>query len=61
MTELTLLHSPDAEKGLIGAVIIDPNAYKSLNVQPEDFYLLPHMVLWSAMANYTMLARRWIY
>ena len=51
MSELNLLHSPDAEKGLIGAVIIDPNAYKSLNVQPEDFYLIQHKVLWSAIGE----------
>lgn len=51
MNELTTLHSEEAEKGLIGAVIIDPNAFKSLNVAPEDFYLLKHKVLWSVIGE----------
>lgn len=43
-------HSEDAERALLGSVLIDPAAYytAAATLSPEDFYLYRHRLIWEA-------------
>jgi replicative DNA helicase len=44
-------YSQEAEEAVIGAVLINPNAFLTVAsfLQPEDFYLLRHSYIWQAL------------
>ena len=43
-------HSEEAERGVIGSVLLDPTRLDGLNLKPSDFYDRKHQVLWEAIA-----------
>jgi len=45
------LFSADAEKAVIGAVLIDPRIITKLDIQPEDFYLIRNQYIYDAMQS----------
>jgi replicative DNA helicase len=44
-------HSPNAEKSVIGSLLIDPEAIKDLNLAPEAFYLEVHRIIYGALLD----------
>lgn len=39
-------HSIEAERGLVGSILINPSALISIDVKPEDLYLHRHRYIW---------------
>lgn len=42
------IYSLDAEKAVLGAVLINPEIFKTIDLQASDFYLDHHKQIWSA-------------
>jgi replicative DNA helicase len=40
-----------AERALIGSVLIDPNQYRRINITALDFYQIKHQIIWTAIAE----------
>jgi replicative DNA helicase len=49
----TIPHNREAEEAVVGAVLINPEAYLDLAqfLQPEDFYIVRHRWIWEAFAR----------
>ena len=45
------IFSVEAEKSVIGSVLINPEVYKTLDLQPADFYQQKHQQLWAAFQD----------
>jgi len=41
-------HSREAEEALVGAVLKWPDDFDAIDVEPEDFYILRHRMIWQA-------------
>ena len=48
------IYSPEAEKAVLGAVLINPEVFKTLDLRESDFYLDPHKRIWSAYQEIVM-------
>ena len=46
-------YSQDAERGLIGGLLINPTAYSTLDLAASDFYLERHQWIWRAFGRIT--------
>lgn len=44
-------HSPNAERAVIGSLIINPEAIKSLGLATDDFYIETHRMIYAAMLD----------
>ena len=42
-------HSSEAEMSVLGAVLLDNDSYHKLDLQPDDFYVTSHRVLFAAL------------
>ena len=42
------IYSMDAEKAVLGAVLINPEVFKSIDLRDADFYRVEHQELWRA-------------
>lgn len=51
MMETLYPFSEDAEKAIIGAVIINPQLYFSLALEPAHFYIHKHKFIWSSLGQ----------
>ncbi|HEY5158616.1 MAG TPA: DnaB-like helicase N-terminal domain-containing protein, partial [Anaerolineales bacterium] len=49
----TIPHNREAEEAVVGAVLINPEAYLDLAqfLQPDDFYIVRHRWIWEAFAR----------
>jgi len=47
------IYSPEAEMALIGSIIINPELFKSIDIQAGDFYISTHREIWSAFQSLT--------
>ena len=50
---LQIPYSQDAERGLIGGLLINPAAYATLDLKASDFYLERHQWIWRAFGRIT--------
>jgi replicative DNA helicase len=52
-TTASIPHNREAEEAVVGAVLINPEAYLDLAqfLQPEDFYIVRHRWIWEAFAR----------
>jgi replicative DNA helicase len=41
----------DAERALLGSVLMDPEMFRKINLSPEDLYILRHRYVWVAMRD----------
>lgn len=48
---LELLYNEDAEKSLIGSVIIEPSNYQTANISEEHFFIKRNGIIWKAVGN----------
>lgn len=44
-------HDRDAERAIIGAVLTAPKLFASIELQPADFYLPAHELIWESLAE----------
>lgn len=52
MSEIAQIpHSPNAEKAVIGSLLINPESIKNLGLVSEDFYIETHRVIFDAMLD----------
>lgn len=53
LTESLDLYMEDAEKAVVGSVLVDPSVFVTLNglLAPSDFFLLRHRELWAVYAG----------
>lgn len=51
MTDLAPLHSPDAERSVLGGLLFRPALISVLPIQGDDFFSMRHQVIWQAMAS----------
>jgi len=45
------IYSPEAEKALIGSILINPELFKSIDIQPNDFYNSTNREIWIAFQS----------
>src|SRR5512143_368240 len=52
-TQLRIPHNREAEAGVIGSLLINPDLFPTLSdlLQPADFYLERHRFIWEACAH----------
>ncbi|MFH1690886.1 MAG: replicative DNA helicase [Candidatus Eisenbacteria bacterium] len=48
---MNLPNDRDAEKALLGAVLVRPSVFQTIDVDPEDFYVPAHATIWAAMVG----------
>ena len=51
------IYSPEAEKAVLGAVLINPEIFKTLDLRESDFYLGTHQRIWAAYQEIVMAGR----
>ena len=53
LSTATIPHNREAEEAVVGAVLINPEAYLDLAqfLQPDDFYIVRHRWIWEAFAR----------
>jgi replicative DNA helicase len=44
-----IIYSPHAEESLVGAALIDAGVIGRVSVEPEDFYIVRHGMIWAAL------------
>ena len=44
-----IIYSPHAEEALVGAALIDSGVISRLDIVPEDFYIVRHGMIWTAL------------
>lgn len=50
-TAIHNLYSEDAERAIIGACLVDPENINETALQPDDFYVSKHRVLWATIRS----------
>ena len=50
-TDPQLPHSVEAERALLGSILIDPECMRSLSLESGDFYLLRHQTIFESMSR----------
>jgi len=51
------IRSIEAEKAVLGAVLINQEIFKELDLQAIDFYLVEHQKIWQAFQDLTVEGR----
>jgi len=44
-------HSREAEEAVLGAVLIDPDAFFRIDLRSQDFYIVRHRFIWDALVS----------
>lgn len=51
MTDEGLPYSPAAEESLVGAALVDPRVLDLVDIQPDEFFIQRHGMIWSALLD----------
>ena len=49
--EVMLPQSPNTEQALIGAILVNPDSFREVRIDPEDFYIQRNRWIWEAIGE----------